>query len=162
MKGIEDMKLDGRGLRIAIVRARWNDFVVGPMYDGAVASLTTCGVDSAAIETVLVPGAFELPLGAKRMATSGAFDAVVCLGAVIRGGTPHFDYVAGECARGIMQVGIDTGVPVTFGVITADTEEQAVDRAGGKHGNKGADAAAAAVEMANFPTRHYITGPITS
>lgn len=148
MKGVKPVALDGTGLRVAIVSARWNEFVGTRLLEGAHAALLKCGVASEDITTVAVPGAFELPFTAKRMAETGAYDAVVCLGTVIRGETPHFDFVAGEAARGIMQVGLDTGIPVTFGVITADNEEQATDRAGGPKGNKGSDAAEAAVEMA--------------
>lgn len=150
MKGIEAKELDGTGLRIAIVRTRWNDFVVDKLHQGAFDALVACGVSEADIETIVVPGAFELPLGAKKMATTGSFDAVVCLGTVIQGETPHFDFVAGEAARGIMQVGLETSLPVTFGVITAGNEQQAVDRAGGPKGNKGVEAAEAAIEMATL------------
>lgn len=156
MKGIGPRELDGTGLRIALVRTRWNDFVVDQLAEGAVACLLEHGVAEENIQTLIVPGAFELPLGAKWMAESGAVDAVVCLGAVIRGETPHFDFVAGEAARGIMQVGLESGLPVTFGVITADDENQAVDRAGGKAGNKGIEAAEAAIEMCR--ARESVTG----
>ena len=149
-KGIARTKLDGTGLRIAIVTTRWNEFVVGRLVAGARDALLEAGVASEDVTVTSVPGAFELPFGAKRMAESGKFDAVVCVGAVIRGETPHFDFVAGEAARGLMQVGLETGVPVTFGVITADTDEQAVARAGGPAGNKGIEAAEAAVEMALY------------
>jgi 6,7-dimethyl-8-ribityllumazine synthase len=150
MKGIQAKKLEGSGLRIAVVHTRWNDFVVGRLLEGAVEALTSCGLDDSDIAQYEVPGAFELPLAAKRIAESGRFDGVVCLGAVIRGETPHFDFVAGEAARGIMQAGLETGIPVTFGVITSDNEEQARDRAGGRAGNKGVEAAEAAVEMCSL------------
>ncbi|MFV1980881.1 MAG: 6,7-dimethyl-8-ribityllumazine synthase [Rhodothermia bacterium] len=153
MKGLKSTKLDGSGLRIAIASARWNDFVGSRLLEGAHAALRERGVIPDDITTVTVPGAFELPFAAKRMADTGKYDAVVCLGAVIRGETPHFHFVAGEAARGIMKVGLDTGIPVLFGLITADTEQQAIDRAGGKAGNKGREAAEAAVEMALF-NRH--------
>lgn len=156
VKGIKSTTLDGSGLRIAIVRTRWNDFVVDRLAEGALTALHQCGVAGENVETLTVPGAFELPLGAKWMAESGDFDAVVCLGAVIRGETPHFDFVAGEAARGIMLVGLESGLPVTLGVITADNEVQAIDRAGGKVGNKGTEAAEAALEMCN--TRKTIAG----
>ena len=147
-KGIPPRKLDGAGLRVAIVSARWNEFVGSRLLEGAVSSLRECRVSDDNITTVSVPGAFELPLAAKKLAGSGSYDAVVCLGTVIRGETPHFEFVAGEAARGIMQAGLDAGIPVTFGVITADDEQQALDRAGGRKGNKGAEAAEAAVELA--------------
>ena len=150
MKGITSAKLDGSGLRIAIVSARWNEFIGSRLLEGARSALAGCRVADGDITTVAVPGAFELPFAAKRMAGTGDYDAIVCLGTVIKGETPHFDFVAGEAARGIMQVGLDTGIPVTFGVITANNDEQAIDRAGGRKGNKGAEAAEAAVEMALF------------
>jgi 6,7-dimethyl-8-ribityllumazine synthase len=148
MKGIESIVLDGTGLRIAIVSARWNEFVGARLLEGAQTALHKSGVAEDDITIVPVPGAFELPFAAKKLAETGDYNAVVCLGTVIRGETPHFDFVAGETARGIMQVGLDTGIPITFGVITADNEEQAVNRAGGSKGNKGVEAADAAVEMA--------------
>jgi len=148
LKGIEQKGLDGAGLRIAVVAARWNAFVSEKLEAGAIESLRSAGLPDEDIETVHVPGAFELPLGALTAAESGRFDAVVCLGTVIRGDTPHFDFIAGEAARGIMDVGLRTRIPVTFGVITADNDSQATDRAGGAAGNKGAEAADAAVEMA--------------
>lgn len=129
----------------AICAARFNEHVVGALVQGAEARFEQEGADS---ETIWVPGAFELPLASKRLAESGSYRAIVCLGAVIRGETSHFDYVAGAAARGIMDVGLATGVPVIFGVLTTDTLEQALDRAGGSHGNKGWDAAGAAMEMA--------------
>ena len=147
MKGLDKMDLDGSGLKIAIVQARWNAFVGEKLLAGALASLKDAGVGESDIEVFDVPGAFELPFGALRAARSGRFDAVVCLGTVIRGETPHFDFVAGEAARGIMRVGLDTAVPCSFGVITADNDEQALDRAGGQKGNKGVEAAQAAVAM---------------
>lgn len=131
--------------RYAIVAARFNETVVSKLVDGAVGLFQKEGVDH---ELTWVPGAFELPLVARSLATSGRFSAVVCLGAVIRGETSHFDFVAGESARGIMEVGLSTGVPVIFGVLTTETLEQAMDRAGGRHGNKGWDSAAAAIETA--------------
>lgn len=139
--------LDGSGLRIGIVAARFNDAVVGQMLDGTRARLLALGVADEDISLAWVAGAFEIPLAARAMATSGDVDAVVCLGCVIRGETPHFDYVAGEAAAGIMRVGQDTGVPVAFGVLTTDTVEQAMERADVDRGDKGADCADAAVEM---------------
>ena len=136
-----------QGLRVAIVAGRFNDFIVEPLLSGAVELLEQHGAQRDAIKVLRVPGAFELPLVAQKLAASGRFDAVIALGAVIRGDTPHFDFVAGECAAGLARVALDTGVPVIFGVLTTDTVEQASDRAGGKHGNKGADAALTAIEM---------------
>ena len=134
-----------KGLRIAIVAARFNHFVVDKLLAGAVETLTAAGISAQDLDIVRVPGAFELPLAA-----SHNYEAVITLGAVIRGGTPHFDYVCNECARGVNQAALETGVPVLFGVLTCDDMEQATDRAGGKHGNKGADAALAAIEMADL------------
>jgi len=136
-----------RGMRVAIVAARFNHFIVEPLLNGAVQLLQNHGAEQRAIKVVHVPGAFELPLVTQKLAKSRHFDAVIALGAVVRGDTPHFDYVAGECAAGLLRVSLDTGVPVIFGVLTTDTVEQATDRAGGKHGNKGADAALTAIEM---------------
>ncbi len=142
-----DGRLDARGLRVAIVASRFNAFIVDRLIDGAVDVLTRTGGPAAAITVVRCPGAFEIPLCAQRCEQSGQFDAVICLGAVIRGSTPHFDYVAGEAAKGIAQVAMAGRVPVTFGVLTTDTIEQAVERAGTKAGNKGADAALATLEL---------------
>ena len=136
-----------RGMRVAIVAARFNDFIVEPLLSGAIKLLKKHGAEERAVKVVHVPGAFELPLVAQKLAKSRHFDAVIALGAVIRGDTPHFDYVAGECAAGLSRVSLDSGVPVIFGVLTTDTVQQAEDRAGGKHGNKGADAALTAIEM---------------
>ncbi len=140
--------LDATGMRIAIVAGRFNDHITAPLLDGALATLHKAGLDDVPVHWV--PGAFEIPLIAQRLATSGAFDAVVCLGAVIRGDTPHFVYVAGECASGIMRVALDTGVPVVFGVLTVDDLDQALARCGGAVGNKGEESAATAVEMVNL------------
>lgn len=136
--------------KFAIVAARFNDFVVELLIRGAVETLSQRGASEKQIEIVRVPGAFELPLVAQKLATSGKYHAIIALGAVIRGGTPHFDYVCNECASGLSRVALDTGVPVAFGVLTTDNVEQAVERAGGKGGNKGADAAAVALEMVNL------------
>jgi 6,7-dimethyl-8-ribityllumazine synthase len=137
------------GRRFAIVAARFNELVVGKLVDGSLACLRAHGVAEEDLVVVWVPGAFELPLVARRLAETGRYDAVVCLGAVVRGETAHFDYVAGEAARGIREVSVQTGVPVLFGVLTTETMEQALDRAGGKHGNKGWDAAMGAMQMAS-------------
>ncbi len=138
--------LDGKA-NIAVICARFNSFIVDHLESGCVDSLRSHGVPPASITVVRVPGAFELPLVAKKLASSGSYDAVIALGAVIRGSTAHFDHVAGACSRGLAAVGHDTGVPVIFGVLTTDTIEQAVERSGSKAGNKGADAAVTAIEM---------------
>jgi len=137
-------------LRIALVASRFNESVVDRLVAGAVDALAALGADAETLELVRVPGAFDLPPVVRRIALSRRFDAIVALGAVIRGDTPHFDYVAGECAAGLARIAGETGVPVAFGVLTTDTEEQALDRAGGAEGNRGADAARAAVELANL------------
>ncbi len=140
----------GTGLKIGLVASRWNDFMGSKLLQGAQDTLIRHGIAEADIDVAMVPGSFELPLAALKMAKSGRYDAVVCLGVVIRGATPHFDYVAGEAAKGIAQASWQSGVPVTFGVVTSDTIEQAIERAGSKSGNKGAEAALAAIEMANL------------
>ena len=152
MEGLHTIEGDLRAhdLRFAIVAARFNDFVVERLIDGAVEALTRHGADAGQLEVVRVPGAFDLPLVVRRIAESGRADAIIAIGAVIRGQTAHFDFVAGECASGIARVSSDTGVPVVFGVLTTDTIEQAADRAGGKAGNRGADAAEAAISLANL------------
>ena len=149
---IIDAPLDGTGLKVGIVAGRFNDFVSSSLVAGAHARLTGLGVADDDIDLAWVAGAFEVPLAARAMAESGRYDAVVCLGAVIRGETPHFEYVAGEAAAGIMRTGHDTGVPVVFGVLTTDTVEQAMERADVDRGDKGADCADAAVEMARLLT----------
>ena len=133
-----------------IVSSRWNDFLTGRLVEGALDALERLGADDGAVEHFRVPGSFEIPLVAQKLAQSGRFDAVVCLGTVIRGQTPHFEYVAGEVTKGIAQVAMQTGVPVLYGIVTADTLEQAIDRAGVKAGNKGFEAAMSAVEMVNL------------
>lgn len=133
--------------RVALVATRFNDFIVDRLVSGARDALVRHGVAEEAITTVRVPGAWELPIVVDRLAASGDYDAVVALGCVIRGGTPHFEYVAGECAKGLSQVATQRGVPVAFGVLTTDTIEQAIERAGTKAGNKGAEAALSALEM---------------
>jgi len=142
-----------RDLRVAIVAARFNDFVVARLVDGAVDALLRHGASEKNLELVRVPGAFDMPLIVRRLAQSKRYDAIVALGAVVKGETAHFDYVAGECAAGVARAALDAGVPVGFGVLTCDSFEQAIDRAGGKAGNKGADAALAALEMANLLKR---------
>ncbi|MCA1823560.1 MAG: 6,7-dimethyl-8-ribityllumazine synthase [Mycobacteriales bacterium] len=139
--------VDGRGRRVGVVAARWHSEVVDALLAGALGALAEAGVADADVECVRVPGAFEIALGAQRLAAGGRVDAVVCLGAVVRGGTPHFDYVCHAVADGCLRVSLDTGVPVGFGVLTVDDLEQAWARAGGDEGNKGADAARAALEM---------------
>ena len=142
--------LEGTGLRVAVVLSRYNEFIGERLLEGALSTLANHGVHASDVRVVRVPGAFELPLVAKRLAASRRYAAVICLGAVLRGETPHFDFVAGEAARGIARASFETGVPVLFGVLTTDTLDQALDRAGGKHGNKGAEAATSAVEMATL------------
>ncbi|NQW61805.1 MAG: 6,7-dimethyl-8-ribityllumazine synthase [Deltaproteobacteria bacterium] len=138
------------GLRLAIVTTRWNHFITDRLVEGALDTIERHGGDPAATVLIKVPGAFEIPLAVSQLAKSGKYDAIIAIGAVIRGSTPHFDYVAGEATKGISQVSVSTGVPIAFGVITADTIEQAIERAGTKMGNKGAEAALVAIEMANL------------
>jgi 6,7-dimethyl-8-ribityllumazine synthase len=140
----------GAHLRIAIVASRFNEALVERLVEGAIDCVARHGVPDEYISVTWVPGAFELPMAAKRLAASGEVDAVVCVGAVVRGDTPHFDFVAGAAAHGITDAALETGVPITFGVLTTDDADQAADRAGGKMGNKGAEAALAAIEMANL------------
>lgn len=142
--------LQGTGRKLGIVVARFNSFIGEKLLEGALDSLVRSGVNSDDVTVARVPGAFEIPLVAQKMARSGKYDAVIVLGAVIRGATPHFDYVAGEVAKGTAQVMLDTGVPVLFGVLTTETIEQAIERAGTKAGNKGSDVAIAALEMVNL------------
>ena len=146
-------ELLARDLRFAILAARFNDFVVEPLMRGALDALRRHGVGDKQIEIVRVPGAFDIPIVARKLALSQRYAALIALGCVIRGQTPHFDYVAGECAGGIARIALESGVPIAFGVLTTDNAEQAVDRAGGKAGNKGADAAMVALEMANLLRR---------
>jgi 6,7-dimethyl-8-ribityllumazine synthase len=143
-------RLDATGLRIAVVASRFNETITRSLLDGAISGLRRHGADDTGITVAWVPGAFELPLAAQRLAASGEFDAVICLGAVIRGATAHFEYVSGQAAAGAARAALDTGVPVIFGVLTTDTIEQAVERSGTKAGNKGFDAAVAAIEMADL------------
>ena len=141
---------EGSHLRVAVVASRFNEAIVERLVEGAVECLSKHGVPDEYVAVIWVPGAFELPVTAKRVASSGEFDAVVCVGAVVRGDTPHFDYVAGEAARGITDAALETGIPITLGVLTTDTLEQAEERAGGVVGNKGFESALAAIEMANL------------
>jgi 6,7-dimethyl-8-ribityllumazine synthase len=143
-------KLDARGMKFGIVIARFNEFISGKLLSGCLDGLTRHGAEEENIHVVWSPGAFEMPLLAKKLAAGKQFDAVICLGAVIRGGTPHFEYVASEVSKGIAHVGLETGIPVIFGVLTTDNIEQAIERAGTKGGNRGFDAALAAIEMANL------------
>jgi 6,7-dimethyl-8-ribityllumazine synthase len=143
-------QLSAQGLKVALVLSRFNSFITDRLLEGALDALLRHGGEEKNMVVVRTPGAFELPLAAKKLAESGRFDAVVALGAIIRGSTPHFEYVAGEAAKGLAQVTLATGVPVAFGVLTCDTIEQAVERAGTKSGNKGFDAALTAMEMANL------------
>lgn len=142
--------LVGTGLKVGIVVGRFNDFITGRLLDGALDGLRRHGVEDESISVTWVPGAFEIPLVAKKMAESKKYDAVITLGTVIRGATPHFDYVSSEVSKGVAKTSLDTGVPVIFGVLTTDTIEQAVERAGTKAGNKGFEAAVTAIEMGNL------------
>ncbi len=142
--------LRGEGLRVAIVVARFNDFITSRLLEGARAALESHGVSEDDVTVASVPGSFELPLAAKKMAESGSYHAVICLGAVIRGETDHYEHVAGEAAKGIAAASLSSGRPVIFGVLTTDTLEQAINRAGGKQGNNGYSAGLAAIEMANL------------
>ncbi len=150
MPTIYEGNLIGTNLKIGIVASRFNGFITTKLLDGALDSLKRHGVPLEDVDVFWTPGAFEIPATAKRIAEQGKFDAIVCIGAVIRGATPHFDYVANESAKGIAQVSLNTGVPIIYGVITTDTIEQAIERAGTKSGNKGAEAAVTAIEMANL------------
>lgn len=150
MVKILEGQLIAKGKRFGIVVSRFNDFITEKLLSGALDALTRTGAKENDIQIIKVPGAFEIPLAAKKAAQTGRYDAVICLGAVIRGATPHFDYVCAEVSKGVAQVGLDFGLPVIFGVLTTDTVEQAIDRAGTKSGNKGWQAAMSAVEMANL------------
>lgn len=150
MPKVIEGKLLAKGKKFAIVVSRFNDFVTSKLTEGAVDALLRSGADTKDIEIIKVPGAFEIPLIAKKAAERGRYNAVICLGAVIRGATPHFDYVSAEVSKGVAMVGLEYGVPVIFGVITTDTIEQAIERAGMKSGNKGWSAALSAIEMANL------------
>ena len=143
-------KLVADGLRFGLVASRFNDLIVSRLLSGALDALARHGALEEQVEVAWVPGAFELPMVAQRMAESGRYDAIICLAAIIRGATPHFEYVASEAAKGIAQVSLRTGLPVIYGVVTADSIEQAIERAGSKSGNRGVDAARSAIEMANL------------
>jgi 6,7-dimethyl-8-ribityllumazine synthase len=147
---IHQGRLNAEGFRFALISSRWNNFLTARLVEGALDALERLGADEKAVELFKVPGSFEIPLLARRLAASGKFDAVVCLGTIIRGETPHFEYIAGEVTKGIAQAGMETGVPVVYGIVTADTLEQAIDRAGVKAGNKGFEAAMSAVELVNL------------
>jgi 6,7-dimethyl-8-ribityllumazine synthase len=155
MSTIKTLEADllARDIRVAIVAARFNDFVVARLVEGAVDALLRHGASEKNLEIVRVPGAYDMPLVVRKLALTRRYDAIVALGAVIKGDTAHFDYVAGECSSGVARAALDSGVPVGFGVLTCDTFEQAIDRAGGKAGNKGAEAALAALETANLLKR---------
>jgi len=142
--------LNAQGIRFAIVVSRFNDFINAKLLDGALDALSRHGAEDEHVVTIRVPGSFEIPLMAKKLADSGNYDAVICLGAVIRGATPHFEYISAEVTKGIAKVTLDSGIPVSFGILTTDNIEQAIERAGTKSGNKGWDAAMAAIEMVNL------------
>jgi 6,7-dimethyl-8-ribityllumazine synthase len=150
MPQIIEGKLDAKGLRIGLLVSRFNSFISDRLVEGAIDALLRHNAEKEDIKVVRVPGAYEIPPAAKQMAESGRYDAIVCLGAVIRGATPHFDYVSAEVSKGVASVSLEAGIPVAFGVLTTDTIEQAIERAGSKAGNKGFDAAMTAVEMANL------------
>jgi 6,7-dimethyl-8-ribityllumazine synthase len=154
MKRIEG-KLDATGLKFGIVVSRFNDFISGKLLSGAVDALIRHGANDDDIETAWVPGAFEIPMLAKKMAQKGGYDAIICLGAIIKGDTPHFDFVAAESAKGIAQLSFSSDIPVTYGIITTNDVEQAINRAGLKSGNKGFDAAVTSIEMANL-NKHFV------
>ena len=142
--------LQGKGLKFALVISRFNEFISGKLLDGAQDALKRHGVNEVDVDIAWVPGSFEIPLAAKKLADTKKYDAVICLGAVIRGASPHFEYVANEVAKGIAKIGLDTGIPIAYGIVTADNLEQAIERAGTKAGNRGFDAAVSAIEMANL------------
>lgn len=150
MPKVYEGHLLGQGLKFGLIAGRFNEFITNKLLSGALDALKRHGVADEDIEVAWVPGAFEIPIVASKMTSSGKYDAVICLGAVIRGATPHFDYVSSEVTKGVAKVGLDSGIPTIFGVITADTIEQAIERAGTKAGNKGWDAAVTAIEMANL------------
>lgn len=150
MPKIIEGRLQAQGLKVGILVSRFNSFIGDRLVEGAIDALLRHGASEDDLVVVRVPGAFELPPAAQKLAATGSYDALVCLGAVIRGATPHFDYVSAEVSKGIAAVSMDAGIPVTFGVLTTDTLEQAIERAGSKAGNKGFDAAMAAIEMANL------------
>jgi 6,7-dimethyl-8-ribityllumazine synthase len=149
MARVVEGALQAKGIRFGIVVSRFNDFINKRLLDGALDGLARHGAEEGMVTVVRVPGSFEIPLMAKKLAGSGKYDAVICLGAVIRGATPHFEYISAEVTKGIAQVALESGVPVSFGILTTDSIEQAIERAGTKSGNKGWDAALAAIEMVN-------------
>ena len=155
---IHQGRLNAAGFRFALVSSRWNDFLTARLVEGALDALERLGADEAAVAHFRVPGSFEIPLLARKVAGSGQYDAIVCLGTIIRGQTPHFEYIAGEVTKGIAQAGMETGVPVVYGIVTADTLEQAIDRAGVKAGNKGFESAMAAVELVNLYKEAFSKG----
>ena len=150
MPKIIEGKIVAKGMKFGIVASRFNDFICGRLIEGAIDALMRAGAEEKDIAIYKVPGSFELPLTAKKLAKSTRFDAIICLGAIIRGATPHFEYISAEVSKGIASVGLETGVPVIFGVLTTDTIEQAIERAGTKSGNKGADAAMTAIEVVDL------------
>ena len=150
MAKIIEGTLEAKGFRFGIIVSRFNSFISDRLLEGTIDTLTRHGADSEQFTVVKVPGAFELPLVAKKMADSQKYDALICLGAVIRGGTPHFEYVSSEMTKGIASVSLQSGLPIAFGVLTTDSVEQAIERAGTKAGNKGVDAAMSAIEMVNL------------
>ena len=150
MPKIVEGKIVAKGMKFGIVASRFNDFISGRLIEGAIDTLIRAGADDKDIVIYKVPGAFELPLTAKKLAKSARFDAIICLGAVIRGATPHFEYISAEVSKGIASVGLEAEIPVVYGVLTTDTIEQAIERAGTKSGNKGADAAMSAIEMVDL------------
>jgi len=150
MPEIIEGKLDAKGFKFGLIVSRFNSFICERLLEGALDTLVRHGADQQQLTVVRAPGAFEIPLLAKKLAASGNYDAVICLGAVIRGGTPHFEYVSAEVSKGVASVSLDSGVPVAFGVLTTDSVEQAIERAGTKAGNKGAEAALSAIEMVNL------------
>ncbi len=150
MPKIIEGKIVAKGMKFGIVASRFNDFISGRLIEGAIDTLIRAGADEKDIQIYKVPGAFELPLTAKKLAKSARFDAIICLGAVIRGATPHFEYISAEVSKGIANVGLEAEIPVVFGVLTTDTIEQAIERAGTKSGNKGTDAALSAIEMVDL------------
>jgi len=149
MARVVEGALQAKGIRFGIVVSRYNDFINKRLLDGALDGLARHGAEEGMVTVVRVPGSFEIPLMAKKLAGSGKYDAIICLGAVIRGATPHFEYISAEVTKGIAQVALESGVPVSFGILTTDSIEQAIERAGTKSGNKGWDAALAAIEMVN-------------
>jgi 6,7-dimethyl-8-ribityllumazine synthase len=150
MSKIYEGMLQGKGLKFAIVIARFNEFITGKLLDGAQDAMKRHGVNDIDVDVAWAPGSFEIPLVAKKLAETKKYDAIICLGAVIRGATPHFEYVASEVSKGFAKVGLDSGIPIAYGIITADNLEQAIERAGTKAGNRGFDAATNAIEMANL------------